>query len=163
MGRNKKKNYGVGMIMRSILGKIRKKLLRLVLGKEWRLLNERIEELLCLQQKIFASILKNDPEYKNAEADKQRESYIEYEKKHLDEFRLSQIVKDLNEHSVCIDLGANIGNVSAVFADQGAEVYAFEPHPIAFKALEQKFFNNPKVFIKKRSPQISMGGGGGWG
>jgi FkbM family methyltransferase len=49
------------------------------------------------------------------------------------------------EDSVCIDCGANVGNVTLQMSNKGAEVYAFEPNPHAFKILSERFNNNKKV------------------
>ena len=43
-----------------------------------------------------------------------------------------------NRHPV-IDLGANIGQSSIILWFRGFEVYAYEPHPIAFKKLKKLF------------------------
>jgi FkbM family methyltransferase len=45
------------------------------------------------------------------------------------------VVSELKSGDICIDVGANIGMVSEIFLTRGAEVYAFEPHPDAFKKL----------------------------
>jgi FkbM family methyltransferase len=44
-------------------------------------------------------------------------------------------VSQLKSGDICIDLGANVGLVSEMFLSRGAEVFAFEPHPEAFKKL----------------------------
>lgn len=46
---------------------------------------------------------------------------------------------------ICIDCGANVGNVTEQMANTGAEVYSFEPNPFAFKILSERFTNNKKV------------------
>jgi len=43
-----------------------------------------------------------------------------------------KVVNDLGKGDVCIDLGANVGNKTLQLAQTGAEVFAFEPDPIAF-------------------------------
>lgn len=51
----------------------------------------------------------------------------------------------LNKKSIFLDIGANIGLVSEVINDiYGCKIYCYEPHPGAFKILENKFskFNN---------------------
>jgi len=45
------------------------------------------------------------------------------------------VVSDLKSGDICIDVGANIGMASEIFLTKGAQVYAFEPHPDAFKKL----------------------------
>lgn len=65
--------------------------------------------------------------------------------KGLNDFIKSSIVLQLNKNSICIDCGANIGRVTEIFANTGAEVFSFEPNPFAFKILSKKFENNSKV------------------
>ena len=48
-----------------------------------------------------------------------------------------QIIFNLKSEDICIDVGANVGLVSEIFLSRGAEVYAFEPHPVAFAKLEE--------------------------
>lgn len=45
----------------------------------------------------------------------------------------------LDQSSVVLDLGANVGDISSLFARTGATVYAFEPDPNAFAALSRRF------------------------
>ena len=45
----------------------------------------------------------------------------------------------LDQRYPVIDLGANIGQSSIILWFRGFEIYAFEPHPIAFKKLEKLF------------------------
>lgn len=63
----------------------------------------------------------------------------------LENFKNSLIVDNINENSVCIDAGANIGSITEVFANKGATVYSFEPHPMAYAKLKEKFADNPNV------------------
>lgn len=51
----------------------------------------------------------------------------------------------LSSDDVVIDCGANVGNVSAKLVSSGATIYAFEPNPYAFAALQQRFTNNDNV------------------
>ena len=50
----------------------------------------------------------------------------------------------LDKRYPVIDLGANIGQSSIILWFRGFEVYAYEPHPIAFKKLK-KLFKNVKI------------------
>jgi len=50
-----------------------------------------------------------------------------------------ELFTGLNEKSVCIDCGANIGDVTEKLRSFGSKVYAFEPHPAAFKQLAERF------------------------
>lgn len=42
----------------------------------------------------------------------------------------------LSDHSMCFDIGANIGNHSVFFANHFKQVFAFEPNPRVFKLLQ---------------------------
>lgn len=46
---------------------------------------------------------------------------------------------------VLIDCGANIGDVTSAFARTGATVYAFEPDPLCFSVLSNRFSLTPNV------------------
>jgi FkbM family methyltransferase len=45
----------------------------------------------------------------------------------------------LREGDLVLDAGANVGDVTAKFADRGATVHAFEPDPYAFAKLSERF------------------------
>jgi len=51
----------------------------------------------------------------------------------------------IRKGDLVIDCGANIGRFAAQFAQRGATVFAFEPHPAAFAALKGRFENAPNV------------------
>ena len=51
----------------------------------------------------------------------------------------------IKKGDICIDAGANVGNITAQMIDYGAKVYAFEPNPFAFAKLEQRFILNKNV------------------
>lgn len=46
---------------------------------------------------------------------------------------------------LCLDLGANVGNITQQMVNAGAEVYAFEPNPFAFERLKARFEGDEKV------------------
>jgi FkbM family methyltransferase len=46
---------------------------------------------------------------------------------------------DVNPGDIIIDCGANIGDVTSLFARAGATVYAFEPNPLCFSILCNRF------------------------
>ena len=48
--------------------------------------------------------------------------------------------------AVCIDCGANVGNITQKFLTECDVVHAFEPNPYAFKKLKERFLFNPNVF-----------------
>ena len=76
-----------------------------------------------------------------------KKGWIAFETAHYKTFSQSDIIAALNENSVCIDCGANIGNITHLFVSKGATVYSFEPHPMCFEELTKKFANNPKVHL----------------
>ncbi|HOY09572.1 MAG TPA: FkbM family methyltransferase [Candidatus Omnitrophota bacterium] len=51
----------------------------------------------------------------------------------------------MRKGDVAIDCGANIGSVTRHLSQSGADVYAFEPNPYAFRVLAQKFSNKQNV------------------
>ena len=55
-----------------------------------------------------------------------------------DELRVlaESVFPKLNSNSICLDIGANIGNHSLCFSPFFEQVIALEPHPITFKLLE---------------------------
>ena len=57
---------------------------------------------------------------------------------------------DIGRGDVVIDCGANVGVVTDYFRQLGATVYAFEPNPHAFVALNANFANDPNVFCIKK-------------
>lgn len=67
--------------------------------------------------------------------------------KKLDIFRSSDIVSSLSINSVCIDCGANLGEMTAIFAETGSKVYSFEPHPICFAKLTERFAGYDNVTL----------------
>ena len=72
-------------------------------------------------------------------------------KRNLEEFRESKIVTELNESSICIDCGANVGAITEVFAQRGAEVHAFEPNPAAIGELTKVVAAYPKVKVYQQA------------
>ena len=53
----------------------------------------------------------------------------------------------LRSSAIVYDLGANIGVFTKLFSDMGCTVFAFEPHPGAFKELSKKFSTNKNVHL----------------
>jgi FkbM family methyltransferase len=51
----------------------------------------------------------------------------------------------VNPGDIIIDCGANIGDVTSLFARAGATVYAFEPNPLCFRILSNRFSALPSV------------------
>ncbi|TBR19849.1 MAG: FkbM family methyltransferase [Chitinophagaceae bacterium] len=61
--------------------------------------------------------------------------------------KLIPILKELNNDSLVIDCGANVGNITNKFAGTGATVFAFEPDPIAFAVLSSRFAATSNVHL----------------
>jgi lipopolysaccharide transport system ATP-binding protein len=57
------------------------------------------------------------------------------------------IFDELRPGDVAFDCGANVGLVTQMMADRGAEVHAFEPDPAAFGVLSEKFANVSNVHL----------------
>lgn len=60
-------------------------------------------------------------------------------------FKLNKVLKNVKPSSLIIDCGANIGDISALFLAKNASVIAFEPDPLAFKHLSNRFKGNEKI------------------
>lgn len=82
---------------------------------------------------------------------RQKETWSASARKNLENFEKSGMVAALSASSLCIDCGANVGTVTEVMAQTGATVHAFEPHPVAFKALQSKFANTPAVILHQQA------------
>ncbi len=65
----------------------------------------------------------------------------------LSYLKLIPILKKLNQDSIVIDCGANVGDITNKFAKTGATVYAFEPDPLAFSILSKRFEKTKNVTI----------------
>ncbi len=65
----------------------------------------------------------------------------------------------LSPGDIVVDCGANVGDVSAAFANHGAIVIAFEPNEIAFKILEERFTtcSNVKCYNSAVSSESGVG------
>ncbi|WP_050931361.1 FkbM family methyltransferase [Aestuariivita boseongensis] len=57
-----------------------------------------------------------------------------YEKYHLEVLR-DKVFAHLDPHSVCLDIGANIGNHACYFENHFDRVIAFEPNPMVYHVL----------------------------
>lgn len=57
----------------------------------------------------------------------------------------SKIFDKLGPGDIGIDLGANIGEVTARMAAGGATIYAFEPNPYAYQVLKDRFYGISNV------------------
>ncbi len=50
----------------------------------------------------------------------------------------NRFLTKLDENSIAIDCGANVGDISLRLAKTGAQVFSFEPNPFAYKTLVDK-------------------------
>lgn len=77
-----------------------------------------------------------------------RETYSS-EKKTLKE-RLKSFTENLSEDSICIDCGANVGDITEIFADTKSYVYAFEPSLYCYNKMKERFSGRKNVFISNK-------------
>ena len=57
-----------------------------------------------------------------------------------------EIIEGLNQNSVVLDIGANIGNISNfIFERKQPYIYAFEPNKLCFEILARRFIDYDKV------------------
>lgn len=61
------------------------------------------------------------------------------------------LIADLRAGDLCIDLGANVGEMTQKFARQGAEVIAFEPDPDTFAVLEKNTASYDSVTLHQKA------------
>ncbi len=80
---------------------------------------------------------------KSEKADNLREKQRKLKAQELSDYVYSRIDKG----SVCIDCGANVGKVSSTWAEKGAVIHAFEPHPACFKVLESNLKDQANVIL----------------
>ncbi len=67
------------------------------------------------------------------------------------------VLDALGPGSLAIDCGANVGTISALFADRGADVIAFEPNPDAFAALSTRFRDVARVRCLRQAVGTTAG------
>lgn len=68
-----------------------------------------------------------------------------------------RVLEALGPGDIAIDGGAYIGKVSEVMGARGATVYAFEPNPVAFRALERRFRRWPNVHCMNNAISTTAG------
>ncbi|MEL6452511.1 MAG: FkbM family methyltransferase [Pseudomonadota bacterium] len=61
------------------------------------------------------------------------------------------LIADLRPGDLCIDLGANVGEMTTRFAQQGADVIAFEPDPETFERLRAATRDMPTVTLHQKA------------
>ena len=74
----------------------------------------------------------------------------EKEKVMRDQALYSSVMDLVDENCVCIDCGANTGQETIPWAEKGAEVHAFEPHPECFRILKEKTASYDKVYLYEK-------------
>ena len=70
---------------------------------------------------------------------------------------LSGICAMLKPGDLAMDLGANMGEITTILAETGADVVAFEPDPYAFEKLKKRFQNAPNVTLVNAAVGASEG------
>ena len=70
---------------------------------------------------------------------------------------LDGVAAMLRPGDLAIDCGANMGVVTAVLAETGADVIAFEPDPFAFATLQEKFAGHPRVTLVNAAVGVAAG------
>ena len=68
--------------------------------------------------------------------------------------KLRPLLAKIEEGSIVIDCGANVGDITNQFAKKGATVYSFEPDPAAFARLEKRFKDFPNVILHQKAVWI---------
>ena len=78
--------------------------------------------------------------------------------RHFRRWKYGRIFDKLRPGEIAIDCGANVGKVTRIMALSGAQTYAFEPDPNAFKALlkNAKEFDNVVCLNKAVSDHDGM-------
>ena len=70
---------------------------------------------------------------------------------------LAGVCAMLRPGDLALDLGANMGVVTAVLAATGADVVAFEPDPFAFASLQTRFADQPNVSLVQAAVGVGSG------
>ena len=70
-----------------------------------------------------------------------------YEKNYLETLSKKILNKDYFRNTICLDVGANIGNHSLFFSNYFDKVYCFEPHPESFELLKFNSRNNSNINV----------------
>lgn len=66
-------------------------------------------------------------------------------------------LKTLGPGDICIDLGANIGEVTELLAATGATVHAYEPEEHVFAILQNRFAGRANVILHQAAVSTSAG------
>jgi FkbM family methyltransferase len=71
--------------------------------------------------------------------------------------KLTPILQKDLRGTIIMDCGANRGEIAELFAKTGAEIYAFEPDPLAFGLLKSRFSGNASVHCIQKAVWIEPG------
>lgn len=71
--------------------------------------------------------------------------------------KLLPILKNIDQSSLYVDCGANIGDISALFLSRGAKVIAFEPDLLAFSRLQKRFSEGQRIDLINKAVADSDG------
>lgn len=102
-----------------------------------------------------------DPDAPRSKAEEKAEALIRRQKRNLRkataEGFLAGVCAMLRPGDLALDLGANMGVVTAVLAATGADVVAFEPDPFAFATLQEKFDGQQNVTLVQAAVGVGSG------
>ncbi|MDJ0640734.1 MAG: FkbM family methyltransferase, partial [Paracoccaceae bacterium] len=68
-----------------------------------------------------------------------------------------RILAGMTPDSIALDLGAHQGEYTAKLAATGAQVHAFEPEPMLFAALQERFADTPNVILHQAAIAAEAG------
>ncbi len=71
--------------------------------------------------------------------------------------RFRPIFRDVRRGDIAIDCGAHVGRFTAVLAERGATVHAFEPNPDAYAVLAARFRDAPRVHCREQAVALAAG------
>ena len=66
----------------------------------------------------------------------------------------SAVIADTGPGDLCVDLGANVGVISARFHATGADVISFEPDPVAFAELSARFARDDRITLVNKAASV---------
>lgn len=73
------------------------------------------------------------------------------------EMRFSELARALGPGDIALDLGANVGELTALLAANGATVHAYEPEPETFALLSARFAGAANVHLHEAAVSDSDG------
>ena len=76
---------------------------------------------------------------------------------------IRKVIGSLKKDNICVDCGANIGQITELFSSYGCIVHSFEPNPFVFRILKERFssikiinLHNSAVGIKNGESKIYL-------